>query len=105
MPKEAKRVQLTPSTDLILLVETLKVDKLPRVLERDGEDVAAIVSIEDLRKIALPSPSGEGIARALAAAGTWKEIDAEELVEKFYKWRHESPPSDPVRLDDNEPHR
>lgn len=98
MPNEPKRIKLAADTDLLGLVEKVRADKEPRVLEKDGEVVAAIVSSEDLDRLMLPEPSREGIARALGAAGAWKDIDTDALVEKIYRARHESPPSSPVRL-------
>lgn len=98
MPNEPKRIRLADNTDLLGLVERVRSNKEPYVLERDGEVVAAIVSPEDLEKILLPEPSRAGIARALKAAGAWKDIDTDALVEKIYRARHESPPSSPVSI-------
>ena len=98
MAKEPRRVKLAASTDLLALVEEVKTDKAPRVLERNGVVLAAIVSVEDLEKIVLPFPSPEGIRRALEAAGAWKDVDTDALIEDIYRWRHESPPRPPVRL-------
>jgi hypothetical protein len=98
MAKEPRRVKLSADTDIVGLAEKVKGDSEPRILERDGELVAAIVSIDDLNRMLLSSPSAPGIARALDAAGAWKDVDTDALVEKIYRARHESPPSAPVRL-------
>jgi hypothetical protein len=95
---EPKRVKLGASTDLLSLVEQVRADKEPRVLERDGEEVAAIVSIEDMEKILPPSPSPAGTKRALKAAGAWKDVDTDAMIEDIYRWRHESPPRPPVQI-------
>ncbi len=33
--------------------------------------------------------------KIMALAGVWSDIDADELIERIMKWRHESPPSPP----------
>ncbi len=37
-------------------------------------------------------------ARLLRLAGAWKDLDAETLKRDIYRWRHEPPPSAPVKL-------
>ena len=96
--KEPKRVRINADSDLVGLLEAVKADKEARVLEKDGEPIAAIVSIEDLDRLAGAKPSAAEIRRALNAAGAWKDTDTEALKEKIYSARHESPPSAPVRL-------
>lgn len=98
MLKEPKKVRLEPGTDFLRLLEDVKADKEPRVVEKEGELIAAIVSLEDLDRILTPTPSAAGIARALKAAGAWKDLDTDAMVEKIYRARHEAPPSQPVRL-------
>ena len=33
--------------------------------------------------------------KIMALAGIWSDIDADELIERIYRWRHEAPPSPP----------
>jgi hypothetical protein len=98
MPVPPRRIKLEPNTDILGLIDEVRSDKSPRVLEREGEPIAAIVSMEDLAKIVTFTPSDEGIAVALRVGGAWKELDTDALVERIYRARHESPPSAPVRL-------
>ena len=98
MPRELIRLKVRKGSDLASAAEAVNADGEPRVLERDGEAVAALVSIEDLNRLLLEGPPPEGIARALAAAGTWEDVNGDELIERIYKARHESPPSQPVSL-------
>ena len=93
-----RRIKLEPNTDILGLIDEVRADKEPRVLEREGEPVAAIVSMEDLVRITTLTPSPEGVAAALGAAGAWKDLDTDALIRRIYKARHESPPSAPVRL-------
>lgn len=96
MTVSPRRIRLRARTELSKLAEEVRRDKEPRVLvEEDGEPVAAIVSVEDLERMMLPTPTPEGIQRALGAAGVLSESEGEELLERVYRWRHESPPSPP----------
>jgi excisionase family DNA binding protein len=35
----------------------------------------------------------------LSFAGAWSDIDADEMIERIYRWRDEAPPSPPVDID------
>lgn len=98
MTKEPKRISLDRSTDLLGLVEDVKADKEPRLLERNGEDLVVIVSPEDYESMAGKARSKANKAALLALAGVWKDIDTEALIERIYRSRHESPPSAPVEI-------
>ncbi len=97
MAKELKHVTITSETDLMKLVEEVHVDKEPLLLERDGEALAVILSPEEYAETRSLSLA-ERKARALAAAGAWKDLDADDLIEYIYRGRHEAPPSPPVTL-------
>lgn len=96
MVKEPRRIAIGPETDLLRVLEEVHTDKEPRVVEKEGEAIAVIISMEDFAG-ALGS-SEEGTARALEAAGAWKDLDTDSMVEAIYRARHESPPIKPVRL-------
>lgn len=80
------------------VVEEVRADKEPLILEKDGKAVAALVSMEDLDRILLAGPSKDDMARALRVAGQWKDMDTNSLIDRIYRARHESPPSLPVNL-------
>lgn len=96
MAKEPRRIAVGRETDLLRVLEEVHADKEPRVVEKEGEAIAAIISMEDFA--AALGPSEEGVVRALKAAGAWKDLDTESMVEALYRARHESAPSKPVRL-------
>ncbi len=95
--KEPKRVILTPETDLLEIVEEVHTDRTPRLIEREGEALAVVVSPDDYPGL-VGGPTDEGIAQALAAAGAWKDLDTDTLLETLDHIRHDSPPSPQVRL-------
>jgi PHD/YefM family antitoxin component YafN of YafNO toxin-antitoxin module len=94
MAKEPRRIAIGPETDLLRVLEEVHADKEPRVVEKEGEAIAAIISMEDFATAL--GPSEEGMAMALA--GAWKDLNTDSMVEAIYRARHESPPSTPVRL-------
>jgi hypothetical protein len=96
MAKEPRRIAIGPETDLLRVLEEVHADKEPRVVEKEGEAIAAIISMEDFATAL--GPSEEGMAMALEAAGAWKDLDTDSMVEAIYRARHESRPSTPVRL-------
>ena len=96
--KEPLRVRITTDRDALDAIEAVEADGIPRVIERDGHAVAAIVSPYDFNPLDF-RPSRDAVDRALATLGAWKDIPGtEDLAETIYRWRHESPPSPPVEL-------
>ena len=98
MVREAKKVRVDSNEDLAKVLNDVLADKEPRVIERNGEEIAAIVAVDDLPPGTLRSPSRKDIERALAAAGAWKGLVPEDFGEKLMERRHASPPSPPVKL-------
>jgi len=94
MLKKPHRVKINTNSDALKALEQVHADKVARIVERNGIDVAVIVSVEEMatRRELIPSPAAK--KRALSAAGAWKDIDTDSLVDEIYRWRHESPPSD-----------
>jgi hypothetical protein len=78
-----KRIALKTDGDLKEVAQAVCEDKEPRILEQDGEPVAAVVTIEDLKRIRYFSPSPEDIQRSLGAAGAWKGLVADDLAEQL----------------------
>jgi PHD/YefM family antitoxin component YafN of YafNO toxin-antitoxin module len=105
MARDLRKVSLDSGVDIAEVAEEVNADKEPRVLERNGKPVAALVSMEDLSRLNMGDPSGailskptpEGIRRALKAAGALSEEEGEALQERVYRQRHESPPSRSVK--------
>jgi len=98
MHKEVKRVELDKRTDMVAILDALCADKAIRVLERDGKPVAALISMEDFERLLLLGPLPQEVRSAIVASGGWKDndLEADSLIDKIYRWRHESPPGEPV---------
>ena len=98
MARTPRRVKLEPNTDLAAIVEDVRTDHDPRVLERDGEEVAVILSPDDYADFTGEPKSKRNKEKLLALAGVWSDLNAEELVERIYRARHEAPTSPPPAL-------
>ncbi len=95
--KEPVRIRIANDHDAVEALEAVKADSVPRIVVRDGEAVAAIVSMGDFARLNLPEPSDEDIARALRAVGAWKDLGGDDLAETIHRWRHEAPERPPLR--------
>ncbi len=91
MAKELKLGRLQPETNLLEILEAVHTDKTPRMIEREGEALAVVLDPEDYSGPAAPTTTAS-ITRALEAAGAWKDLDTDAIVEKIYRARHEAPP-------------
>ena len=90
-----KRIRISSDHDAVAAIEAVKADGVPRIVEIDGEEAAAIVSVGDLARSTDAPFDKDRVRRALAAAGSWRGLDEDDLAEKIYRWRHEAPPSEP----------
>jgi hypothetical protein len=98
MIRPARRIKLEPHTDLTALLNAVQADGEPRILERNGEDIAVIVSPEAYADLTGEPKSKRNRKKLLALAGAWRDEDRDELIERIYRHRHESPPSAPLSL-------
>lgn len=94
--KEPVRIRIASDHDAVEALDAVKADSVPRIVLRDGEPVAAIVSMGDFERLALASPSPEARARAIRALGGWKELGGDDLTERIYDLRHDTPDRPPL---------
>jgi hypothetical protein len=90
-----ERVELGPDTNLRDVLKRVREDKMPRLIEEDGEALAVVVSPESFEGAYLPK-SKRMKQQMLSLAGVWSDLDADQLIEEIYRRRHEAPPSSPV---------
>jgi hypothetical protein len=96
MTKEPRRVTLEPGTDVVGILEDVHIDKIPRLIERDGQPFAVVLDPADYGGSGGMPKSKRLRSELLALAGVWSNLDADRLIEHIYQARRESPPSDPV---------
>lgn len=87
---ELKRVKLDPDTDLVRVLEAVRDDGVPRLIERDGEALAVVVNATAY------DASQETVSKRvkdtlMSFAGIWSDLDADQLIEDIYAARHASP--------------
>ena len=94
MAKELRPLDISNVPELLRLVEEVRKSEEPRVLRRDGEDLAILFPVKPPRRRARKASADE-VARSkdgiLKAAGGWKEIvDAEAFKAYIYERRRTS---------------
>jgi PHD/YefM family antitoxin component YafN of YafNO toxin-antitoxin module len=93
--KEPVRIRISTDHDALAALDAVEADKVPRVIVRNGEAVAAIVSMGDFERLGLASPSREARTRALGALGGWKVLGGDDLTDRIYDLRHDTPERPP----------
>ncbi len=79
-------IEIDDREDVLRLVDELKSEQAPVILRHDGRDVAVITSLDRARSAGAPLPrkviTDEDRAAFRAAAGSWKDFDAETFLEQ-----------------------
>ncbi|MBI4495035.1 MAG: hypothetical protein HY690_19855 [Chloroflexi bacterium] len=95
MARELRRVPLEPDTNLLRILEAVHIDKVPRLIEREGEPLAVVANPADYGAEAVAPKSKRRKKELLALAGVWSDLDADDMIDALYRARHEAPPSAP----------
>jgi hypothetical protein len=92
-----KKIAVKDKGPLEELAHAVAADKEARILEMDGAELAAVVPIEEWRRMRRRhNPTDEDVQRSLSSAGSWKGLVDEDLADQVMKWRHEQPLRPPV---------
>ncbi len=84
----AEHIDISDVPEILRLAEEVRLAGEPRVLRRDGEDLAVVVP--------LPKPKKHRRGHVLSAAdyeafrsaaGGWKDLDTDKLIEDIYESR------------------
>lgn len=99
MPGEARPIDISDAPELLRLAEEVRRTNGPRLLRRDGEDLAFVMPLPRSRSKHRPrNAKTEADYEAFrSAAGGWKDlVDTDKLIEDNYKSRRIStrPPVD-----------
>jgi hypothetical protein len=93
--KTLRRVKAETPEELAKVIDDFEADGEPRILERNGKEIAAVVSVTDARPAERKRKSPEVIREALSHGGSWADVDAEKLKRLLRKAREEgSRPAD-----------
>lgn len=105
MAKELTPLDISDQPDLLRLAQEVQATRQPRLLQRDGEELAILIPVTHARR---PSSLAASRARAAAAvarskagirasAGSWKDLDV-EAFKTYVRERRTMPGRPPVRL-------
>src|SRR5712692_8400979 len=81
---------------LVQLAEEVAATKTPRELRRDNKIVAVLTPVETEGK---QQQKQQAIEETLALAGSWSELDFDDMIQQLDRIRHESKPTPPLELD------
>ena len=79
--------------ELVRIVEEVETTKKPRELQKDDKIVAILNPVEKHQ------PNQQAIEETLALAGSWRDLDFDDMIEELDRIRHESKPTPPIALD------
>jgi hypothetical protein len=74
---------------LLRIVEEVRAGNKPRVLRKDGEDLAMVVPLPRRKKLPLKKPTAADLAAFRSAVGAWGDLDTDALIENTYRAREE----------------
>ena len=91
MPAELKSIDISDIPELVRIAEEVRDTNEPRVLRRDGEEIAVLVPVRPARKRTTKRARTEADYEAFrSAAGSWKEVDTDKLIADIYESRRRS---------------
>ena|SRR5712692_4988544 len=77
-------------SDLLHLVEEVNTTKQPRLLKRDTKTVAVLMPVGTaVTSEKKPKPTKADYDASLAAIGSWRDLNADELIAHVYRAREE----------------
>lgn len=88
--KEATNVDNSNIPELLRLAEEVKDTKEPKILRRDGEELAVLVPLAYrplVRRGSRRTKTKADLEAFRAAAGSWKDVDTDKLIADIYESR------------------
>ena len=90
MARELRCVDISDIPVLLKLAREVHVAKTPIVLRDDSEDLAVIVPANAVQRPAKRTKTKADYDAFLSAAGSWKDVDTDKLIEDIYESRRRS---------------
>jgi len=88
IPPDLKPTAIDEWPDVQRLAEHAAATGEPLLLQRDGKDVAVIVTVELAKDHGLREAVTEAdLAAMKAAAGAWADLDTDAMIEEIYERR------------------
>lgn len=91
MARALEALDIDDAPDLVRIVEEVRETGEPRVLRRNGAEVAILAPIEGPdgtmpRRVRTP----EDLDAFMRSAGSWKDVDIDKFIEETYEQRRRS---------------
>lgn len=91
--------QISTIKDLLALVEEVNMSGKPRILTRDSETLVMLMPVEKAVKRKKKLEKTEADFEAFrSAAGGWKDVDTDQLLENIYENRRRTNARPPIKL-------
>ncbi len=89
MAEHAKSLDISDIPELLRLAEEVRASNEPRMLTRDHEQLAIVmpVGVRSTKRRRRKTPTEADYEAFRSAAGGWKDIDTDKLVENIYESR------------------
>src|SRR5947209_3613477 len=90
MAEHTRRIDVSDEPALLRLAEEVQSSNEPRVLRRDGEDLAMVVPIPPRGRSRPKARTAADYAAFRRAAGSWADVDTDRLIDDIYATRRRS---------------
>ena len=89
MAEHAKSIDISDMPELLRLAEEVHASNEPRMLTRDHEQLAVVMPVggRSPKRCRGKTPTEADYEAFRSAAGGWKDIDTDQLVENIYESR------------------
>ncbi len=89
-------IDISNLPDLKRLAKEARKTGRPYVLRENSQDIALLTPLDTERK---QKTNQQAIEETLALAGSWKDLDFDDMIQELDRIRHESKPTSPLELD------
>ena len=89
-------IDISHLPDLKRLAQEAKKTGRLYLLRENNHDIALLTPVDRENK---QQTSRQAIEETLALAGSWKDLDFDDMIEQLDRIRHESKPTPPLALD------
>ncbi|HET7036974.1 MAG TPA: hypothetical protein VFI42_14920 [Thermomicrobiaceae bacterium] len=90
MSRQPRAIDVADFPELRRIADEVNQTGEPRLLQRDGEDLAIIVPITELRRPSRRPKTEADYQAFLSSAGGWADLDTDKLVADIYADRRRS---------------
>ena len=91
MSRELKHIDISNVPELLSIAEEVQTTREPQILTRDSEEIAVLMPVtSSLRSRTKRAKTKADYEAFRSAAGGWKDVDTDTLIENIYADRRRS---------------